>query len=298
MKTSVRRYDHACDYERVNRFLIKTYRTSPRHINWLQPRWEYMHGCSGVANVDLSAIGIWESQGEIVAMAHPECFEGYVYFEFDPDFAFLKREMLAYGQDYLHGATEDGRKRLSVEINDEDEEFLAVASEMGFAKSKRTQTMLQYPIPDPFPDISLPDGFVLKSLADGYDIEKLALAIWRGFNHKDDPPANNLEWRRRREAGPNFRPDLTMRVETEDGDIAAYCGIWHEKVNRIAYVEPVCTVPEYRRMGLGFAAVRESIRRCGAEGASVAYVGSDQAFYHALGFKPFYTNSVWTREWA
>jgi len=64
-----------------------------------------------------------------------------------------------------------------------------------------------------------------------------------------------------------------------------------------AYVEPVSTVPEYRRMGLGTAAVREGIRRCGEQGATVAYVGSATPFYQAVCFSQIYNRSLWTREW-
>ena len=55
------------------------------------------------------------------------------------------------------------------------------------------------------------------------------------------------------------------------------------------YVEPVATDPDFRRMGLGKAAVLEGIRRCGEMGAEVAYVGSDQLFYQKLGFKKIFT---------
>lgn len=227
MKISVRCYDHASDYERVNRLLIRTYGTSPGHINWLQPRWEYMHYTSGIVNVDLSAIGVWESEGEIVAVVHPEHFVGRVFFEIEPDYGFLKREMLAHAEGHLYGATEDGRRRLGIHINDQDEEFQSVAAQMGYGKSEWSATMLHYPIPEPFPAISLPEGFALRSVADGRDIEQLAMAIWRGFDHVDDPPANNIEWRRRMEAAPNFRPDLTIMVEleTEVSRRTAACGM-------------------------------------------------------------------------
>jgi predicted N-acetyltransferase YhbS len=73
--------------------------------------------------------------------------------------------------------------------------------------------------------------------------------------------------------------------------------MWYEKANRIAYVEPVATDPDYRRMGLGKAAVWEGIRRCGVEGATVAYVGSDQRFYHAIGFKTLYYSNCWVKKY-
>jgi hypothetical protein len=41
--------------------------------------------------------------------------------------------------------------------------------------------------------------------------------------------------------------------------------------------------------------VLEGIRRCGLPGATVAYVGSDQEFYRALGFKKVYVSECWVK---
>ena len=85
MKATFRRYDHSRDYEMVNRFLLRTYRTTGGHINWVQPRWEYMHHHPLVGEVDLASIGIWERGGGIAGVVHPEHEMGTAYFEFDPD---------------------------------------------------------------------------------------------------------------------------------------------------------------------------------------------------------------------
>lgn len=71
--------------------------------------------------------------------------------------------------------------------------------------------------------------------------------------------------------------------------------MFYEPNGRFGYVEPVATDPRYRRLGLGKAAVLEGIRRCGALGAAVAYVGSDQRFYQAIGFKKVYTSECWMK---
>jgi predicted N-acetyltransferase YhbS len=60
----------------------------------------------------------------------------------------------------------------------------------------------------------------------------------------------------------------------------------------------VATDPDYRRLGLGGAAVLEGIRRCGELGARVACVGSAQPFYLSLGFRPVHNSHAWKREWA
>jgi hypothetical protein len=74
MQTTVRGYSHAADYANIGRFLVRTYGTMGGHINWLSPRWEYMHYHPLVRGVDLNSIGIWEVGGEIVGVVHPEHF--------------------------------------------------------------------------------------------------------------------------------------------------------------------------------------------------------------------------------
>ncbi|MEE8323389.1 MAG: hypothetical protein V3R57_07195 [Candidatus Bathyarchaeia archaeon] len=56
MGTEIRHYNHAVYYENVGRFLVETYSTLGGHINWVQPRWEYMHYHSMIRGVDLNIV--------------------------------------------------------------------------------------------------------------------------------------------------------------------------------------------------------------------------------------------------
>lgn len=60
-------------------------------------------------------------------------------------------------------------------------------------------------------------------------------------------------------------------------------------------LEPVGTIPEYRRMGLGRVVIGEAVRRLANKGASKVYVGSDQEFYIALGFKRDFISNMWIK---
>jgi predicted N-acetyltransferase YhbS len=60
-------------------------------------------------------------------------------------------------------------------------------------------------------------------------------------------------------------------------------------------VEPLATDPDYRRMGLGKAAVLEAIRRAGQLGATVAYVATDKPFYLAIGFQRLSARHPWEK---
>jgi predicted N-acetyltransferase YhbS len=71
--------------------------------------------------------------------------------------------------------------------------------------------------------------------------------------------------------------------------------MFYEAANKFAYVEPVATDPDFRRMGLGKAAVLEGVRRCGELGATVAYVGNDLPIYQSAGFKKVYVSECWLK---
>ena len=296
MRATVRRYSHAADHKRVSQFLVRTYRTTDGHINWLQPRWEYMHYHPLIRAVDLSSIGVWEAQGEVVGVVHPEHAMGMAYFEIDPRHDALKVEMLRYAEEHV-STSSDGVRRLRVYISDRDADFQKVASERGHAKGDGREPMSHLPIPAPFPTVRLPLGFRLKSLAEDNDLRKVNRVLWRGFGHGDEPPGDGIEDREFMQSAPNYRKDLNVVVEAPDGNFVSYCGMWYEPVHRIAYVEPVCTDPDYRRMGLARAAVLEGVRRCGEMGATVACVGSTKPIYLSLGFRLAYSSSVWQREW-
>ena len=92
MKTTARCYRQDADFETIGQFLVRTYSTSGNHINWLQPRWEYMHYHPLIEGVDLNCVGVWEAKGEIVGVVHPEHDTGVVYFQMDPHYTALKRD--------------------------------------------------------------------------------------------------------------------------------------------------------------------------------------------------------------
>ena len=296
MKPIARHYDHAADYERVGEFLVLTFGAEGGHVNWLQPRWEYMHHHPFVRKVDLGSIGVWEANDEIVGVVHPEHGMGTAYFQIGPAFASLTGNMLTHAEAHL-SALRDGVRRLGIYINDDDDEFQRLAAARGYAKADEAEPMSRFDIPRPFPPITLPTGFGLKSLADDNDLRKVHRLLWRGFGHGQEPPDDGVEDRKLMQSAPNYRHDLNIVVEAPDGHFVSYCGMWLEPVHGVAYVEPVATDPDYRRMGLGRAAVLEGIRRCGEAGATAAYVGTAKPFYLSFGFHPIYNRSLWQREW-
>ena len=301
MNINVRRYAHYTDYNRVGQFLIDTYQPGDQHDNWLQPRWEYMHyhpSFDESLETAFSNTGVWEFNGDVVGLAHFEDRPGRIHFQVHHDFRYLKREMLEYTETYLSVEGSDRKRRIEIWVNDFDVKFQSILQDRGYRLvegAKDFWSILE--IRDSFPAVKLRDGFRLQSLADENDLNKLHRVLHRGFNHPGEPPAQGLAGRQRMQSAPSYRKDLNIVAVAPDGAYASYGGIWQDHVNRIAYVEPVCTDPDYRRMGLGTAVVLEGIRRCGAEGATIATVGSDQPLYMSMGFRKLFDINLWTREW-
>ena len=297
MGIALRSYKYPDDFDSVGRFLAQTYRTDGKHINWLRPRWEYMHYHPLIEQVNLNSIGIWEADGQIVGVVHPEHRPGTAYFQVEPSSPSLKRQMLGYAEEHLR-SERDGRRVLRLFINDRDDEFQNVATEKGYTKHTDFEAVSRLLIPDSLPAVSLPSGFRLKSLAEENDIQKINRLYWRGFDHGDEPPEDSAEGVELMQSAPNFRKDLNIVIQAPDGSLVSYCGMWNEPVQRVAYVEPVATDSDYRRRGLASTAVLEGIRRCGECGATVAYVGAVRPLYLSIGFQQLYSCSVWQREWS
>ena len=287
------------DYRRIDDFLIRHYRPDNQDGNWVEPTWEYMHGHPFLDSASLGKIGIWEEAGEIVAITHYESRLGEAFFQFHPDYRHLRQQMLAYAEENLWGRRkEDGSKYLLAFVNDQDDDFLALVKSLGYVrKPEWNRPFSKFSIPEPFPEIELPPGFRLTSLAEECDWEKVHRALWRGFNHEGEPPSgeDELESRRKMFDTPKARRDLKIAVAAPDGSFVSFCGMFYQPENRFAYVEPVATDPDYRRLGLGRAAVLEGIRRCSDLGATVAYVGSDQAFYLSFGFEVINASECWVK---
>lgn len=277
------------DYHKIRSFLIKT-----RNFNYSFGRWDWMVTHLWLDRSGLPKIGVWEKADEIVAVATYDCELGRGYFCVSDEYRELKAEMLEYAMAHL---SKGGEFRAL--IPDTDTQFQEIAARRGFRPTQEKEADAYLPIHDPAQlEYRLPDGFSLVSLQDRFDLYRYGEVLWKGFNHEldgegaYDPGREKLEALERELLRPNVNLSLKIAVCAPDGAFASYCGMWQDKDSDICIVEPVATVPEYRKLGLGKAVVLEGIRRCAELGARTAFVGSSQQFYYNIGFRP-YGNSTW-----
>jgi predicted N-acetyltransferase YhbS len=294
----IRSYDSAADFDAVGRFLIEVYEPGQTLSNWLQPRWEYMHYHPLIQGVPVDEIAIVEEGGEMAGMVHFEHSVPFVYFQTRPGHDHLKPAMFDYAVDHFGGWSRSlERDLLGLYIHDSDTTLIELARSHGFTRlPERDEAHSRFLLDRPVVVPPLPDGFRLQSLDEENDLRKINAVLWRGFNHEGPPPGSEIAGREFMQQAPNFRKDLTIVAVAPGGDYGSFAGLWVVPENRIAYVEPVATDPKYRRMGLGAAAVLETLRRGADLGAEVAWVGSGQAFYKAIGFTTEFRIELWVRD--
>lgn len=289
-----RPYNKEKDYEKVSGFLLRTYSDKKNFQNWLQPRWEYMHYHPYFYEPELvkmhDKIRIWEDDGNVVGVAHFELALGDCHIDIDPEYSHLKKEMVQYAENNLRE-----EKSITIYVNEFDKEFKEILKSKGFKnEEKHDQYMSTFKTEKQISEITLPEGFKLQSLQDENDLNKVHRVLWRGFNHRDEPD-DDLDGRRLMQSAPNYRKDLNIVVVAPDGNYVSYCGMWYDAVNKVGYVEPVATDPDYRKMGLGKAAVLEGVRRCKELEATQAYVATNKIFYLKIGFKVKYKMEAWVK---
>ena len=293
MKISFRNYVNdnrfGGDYFNVWKFLNRINQQEVTTPNFLWGRWVWMIS-RPVDNENLkNLIGIWEDDEKIVALATFELAFGEVFILIDRDYKFLLQDIISYSKDRL-----SDNSVLKIIINDNDKEFQNIAEKNGFRPTQRKQNVSKLDITDVL-SYELPEGFSIISMAKNWDYSQYNRVMWRGFNHEGEPSQSDedIEWRKTMLSSPHLTPELTVAVVAPNGNYVSHCGLWHNTNDTYAYVEPVATDPEYRKMGLAKAAIYESVLRAKQLGAKEAYVVSSQQFYYNIGFKPHVTETWW-----
>ena len=179
-------------------------------------------------------------------------------------------------------------------VTDKETDKIEPLRSRGYTRVHREPVTI-FPYSKPFPAADLPPGFTLCSLAEENDPAKSHACLWKGFNHGDEPDSD-VDCRLLMQSGPNFRPELTTVIKAPSGEYACYTGMWFDERNKYAYLEPLATVPAYRRVGLATAALTESMRKTKALGAQYCFGGVPE-FYGALGFETIGHRELWRKEW-
>lgn len=277
------------DYHKVIEFLKRINQEEVVRPNFQWSRWAWFISRPLDNEEQKSLIGLWEDNGEIVAMVTFELRFGDVYVSVDKDYRFLLQDIISYAKDKL---SNEGKLRII--IDDNDKEFQSIAAKNGFRATEKKQCVARLEITNEL-EYKLPEGFTVTSMADDWDFQQYNSVMWRGFGSQGEPDqsADMIQWRKTMLSSPHLTPEITIAVVAPNGNYASHCGLWYHPEEKYANIEPVATDPDYRKMGLAKAAIYEAVIRAAKLGAKEAYVVSSQQFYYNIGFRPHCTETWW-----
>jgi len=292
MAVEIRTYNdvkwYSDDFYDVCDFLIRINKNKVVTPHFLWARWVWQF--SPYLNMDkLSRIGIAHDGEKVVGFATYEYDIGECFFCVDDGYDYIKPQLIDYAAENMSVNGE-----LQIVLPNNDLTFQQAAVQKGFIPTARCSSTARIDCGNN--SYTLPEGYTIMSFDDKrFDVEKYNDAIWRGFDNtreRNDAEKEYIAAKRYFEM-PHLDLSLRVLVIAPNGDYAAHCGMWHLPGCEYAYVEPVFTLPEYRKMGLGKAAVLEGVNRCEKRGAKCAYVLSSQQFYYNIGFYPIQNETWW-----
>ncbi len=217
------------------------------------------------------------------------------YFVLRPGYEFLAEEMIEYAGT-AYPRFEEARE---LNLLSGQTALIEAARKLGYA--------VEYEEPDRFLDLRtgkldypLPEGYHFVD-ARRSDPLKSARCLWDGFNSEE--LGEFTGWEIPKKAGgtsphelyqnvlgatiapaPHATYDYTVIIADENEDYVCFSGMWWVPENRLAYMEPLCTVPAHRHKGLAAAALSRHDRVMRALGAEVL-TGGGNDFYRKIGYQ-------------
>jgi len=293
MKIVSRPYEKVGDFNRVMSFLRETFTETGSLHNWLPPRFE------GSSDQMASGTRLWEevegASPRIVGIANPE--SKFVYFiQIHPDYSYLEGELIDWIIEHSKSTKPENEVFKVSIVALEDNPMRESALQMrGFERGPIYGILRVRPINDPIPDYILPEGYRIRSV-NPEDFEEIAAGIRKVFGHGEWFTGRTLE----NTAKASFYvEDLDLVVVAPDGSIVSFCTFRVDPESRITELEPMGTLPDYRRKGLAKALLAEGFRRLKTYNPTLLYIGGAadtpeaNRLYTVTGFNERYDYYYW-----
>ncbi len=290
MSITARRYKMLVDFERVHQFLTDTYDKETLNSYLLPQYFEYAHTHPYFNHKMTHRNGIWEDNGDIVGIA---CFEmnlGECHLHTKKGYEFLLPEMLEWAESELF-EIKDGQKCLQVWTTDKEPQKQDLLRQNGYSVVHNEAVKI-FEYSNPFVVKDLPEGF---KLIDGtnVDYKKLHECFWKGFDHGDTPD-DDIDGNIHMCNAPRADMSLMTIAVAPNGDYACALGMWFDKKNNYAYLEPLATDPKYRRLGLATVCLTEAMKKTKSLGATYCF-GGVREFYSCIGFEEICRRELWKK---
>lgn len=276
------------DHMEVYRFLLDIF--SPDYRGGAPaPFWEYALVSSWMDKSYLHRCRMWKDGEKIVGFCFYENPVSDIYFSLREGYEALAPEMVEYAQKNMPQT--DSQQTLVLVGN--QREFEQAAKAAGFAKAEGYENLV-YDCTKPL-DYPLPPEFRFTEMG-GVDVAKACGCCWKGFDHEAEEGPWNGEYEYAYDLvnAPHATPQYDVAVMNKAGEYVCYAGMWWVPENKLAYLEPLCTVPDYRHKGLAAAALSELWRRLRPLGAEVM-TGGGNPFYRKIGYEKGIPWTYWRR---
>ncbi|MDF2543877.1 MAG: N-acetyltransferase [Herbinix sp.] len=280
-----RSYRYLVDFEPVYQFMLENY-SIDGVTGQKPPFFEYAQTLLDFDREHTYLDQIWEDQGHIVAFCYYELSPGQVYINRKKGYDFLIPEVISYAEQNMR--FKDGKLSFctyNTQVVIEDE-----LKRRGYRKGNEWPVNI-FDLEKPMRH-GLPDEFHFVAHHE-IDYLRLTQMIWRSFG--------SSEWQNKDATGaylqqysPHQTKDLDVVIAAQNGDYACFAGMWLVPEVHLAYLEPLCTAPEYRNKGLASAALSELCRMTKKLGATHMTGGVNQ-FYTDLGYNTICFNVLWEK---
>ena len=231
---------------------------------------------------------IWEDGDKIVAFCFYTNPVTDIYFSLRPGYGELAPEMIAYAEECMPQKDE----KIQLVLFAGQDALMRAAAQKGY---ETVWEQIQYGFDD-ISDYPLPEGFHFVEPRE-LDLAKVAECCWRGFDHEEEEGPWNGRYIQNNyllQTAPHATMELSVAVVDENGDYACWAGMWWTPENKLAYLEPLCTIPKYRNRGLASAALSKLYRTMQNLGATHMTGGQDE-FYHGAGAVPALKWTFWKK---
>lgn len=275
--------DYSETFEEVRSFIESTIERGIQ-FNFHWSRWEWFFARGSFSAERLSEIKLFYKANKLVGILLFEDNENTYFYIAENDFELKNLIFTTFSNLYSSS---------NLIIEDSDLMMQEIASENSMYCTKYHEDMAIYV--GNATELNKHTDYVITSLEDEYNMEEYNYCLHRGFNHGDNVSFGDVEFksRTRQTSSPNFNRHLALAMKHKE-HFVSYINIYYRENTKYALVEPVATVPDHRKKGLGKLLIYEGIKRAKKLGAKHILVGSNQEFYYKIGFAPLVSSSVWT----
>ena len=237
----------------------------------------------------------WIENNRVVGFVFTESTITSIFFNLRPGYEELADEMVCYAESHFPDFG-DGKEMI---IFSGQKALIQAVEKRGYKLSYENVDLL-FDFRKSKLNYDLPEGF---HFVDPLSIDTLKLekCTWNGFNAEELEPFENWDNPNSENSMNPYKsyqgivsstiappPHSTYKynviIANRDEDYVCFSGMWWVSENKLAYMEPLCTVPEYRKKGLAAAALTQHYRRLKMLGAEYM-TGGGNDFYKRIGYK-------------